>query len=75
MAPQDNDIQYNVEHDQDKDYRVTVYLNKEEYDALEAYRNRNDQSRSDAAGDLIVYGLRRSPELPFTYRRGSAKRK
>ena len=70
MSGQDNDIQFNMEHDQDKDYRVSVYLNKVEFDALEAYRNRLDQSRSDAAGDLIVFALRRNPELPWGYKRG-----
>ena len=50
MAPSDNDIQHNIDNDQDKDFRVSVYLNKEEYDALEKYRFRNDQTRSDAAG-------------------------
>ena len=72
MSGQDNDIQFNLENDQDKDYRVTVYLNKEERDALEKYRNRKDQTISDAAGELIVFGLRRQPELPFAYRRGEA---
>ena len=72
MSGQDNDIQFNLENDQDKDYRVTVYLNKEERDALEKYRNRKDQTISDAAGELIVLGLRRQPELPFAYRRGEA---
>ena len=70
MSGQDNDIQFNMENDQDKDYRVSVYLNKVEFDALESYRNRLDQSRSDAAGDLIVFALRRSPDLGWGYKRG-----
>ena len=54
-----NDIHYNIENDEDKDERITVYLNAHDREALEQYRMREDQTISDAAGDLIRDGLER----------------
>ena len=56
---EENSIQYNLAHDEDKDHRITVYLDAHDRAALEVYRQEQDQSISDAAGDLIRAALRR----------------
>ena len=58
MSDRQNDILYNIENDQDKTERITVYLNKEDRAALEAFRKQRKQRISDAAGDLIRVALR-----------------
>ena len=65
-----NDILYNLENDQNKTERVSVSLTKGEKQALRVYRERMDQTWSDAAGDLIVWLLRARGYLPYGYTRG-----
>ena len=58
MAPSDNDIQHNIDNDQDKDYRLQVYVNEPLRDAVHAYADRMDMSKSDACGKLLREALK-----------------
>lgn len=47
----------NIENNQNKTKQITVYLNKADQQRLEDYSKLQDQTVSDAAGELLKAGL------------------
>ena len=54
----ENNIRYNLEHDQDKDASITVYMTVPMREAIEAFADRTQQSLSDACGGLLLESLK-----------------
>ena len=64
-----NDIQYNIKHDDDKDARLTIYLTEFEKSVIEAAAQGRGESLSDFAGDILIWACSQRGFLPNWYER------